>query len=164
MSSTNWDNLVGILEQLHTELVAMLVLGKRKQQVLIDGNVDELNNIVNEEETLIAEVGKLERLRTEQFGNLAKGLNLSEHATIKEIADFFPPPLNTVIQEQGVRLTDLTVQLKRVNADNISLIKQAMDIIQFTLESVVGYERQPAYGTSDKPTKPRRTLLIDHKI
>lgn len=150
--------LIDVLEDLYKSQVEMVELAKRKKQVLINGEIDELTKIIQQESNWIKRVGKLEEERlniVEQFVN-EKSIDNS-NLTIKELTNIIESPKEraqlTAINE---KLFAIIEELQQLNEINTQLIKQSLDYISNTLDSFIVDNKQPY--TYNNPSDKQKSM------
>lgn len=158
------EDLVSILKEQVTEYRALLDLAKRKQQVLIGNDIKELDKLNKEEQTIIIRATKLENKRLGLISTLSEVLGSNVEAfTLKEITEKAPEPyqseLNVIYQE----LNEVVEELHKINKENSSLIEQALKLVNFTIESIVRYDREVVYSEKDPKGVKQLSRIFDSK-
>ncbi len=161
IDSEYYSKLLGKQIGIWEEIISLAL---EKQQVLLEGDVIRLNEVVAREEMLIRDAGYLEQQRFEAFAKLAGSLNLPITSTLKEIVARCPKELGDTLEQSGTVLTGLLERMKGINSQNVSLIQQSLDLIQFTMESLVVSRQPPTYNPQDKKQKTNTSFLVDAKI
>ncbi len=151
------DKQIGIWEEI-------ISLALEKQQVLLEGDVIRLNEVVAREEMLIRDAGCLEQQRFEAFAQLADSLNLPRTCTLKEIIAHCPKAFGETLAQSGIVLAGLLERMKGINSQNMNLIQQSLDLVQLTVESIVVSQQTATYGPRDKEQKTNTSFLVDAKI
>lgn len=138
-------------------------LEKEKQQALVDNKVQEIEIITAQEERILLEVSHLEEERlhwAEFFGKeIAKK---AEEITLADLQAHYPS-LQTVIREFEIEVS----QLKELHVINTKLLENAVNLVNFTLQSLTD-ERQNTYSnpvekTGNQP-KTKKISLIDKSV
>lgn len=157
-----WEQLITLLVQMVKVYKGLLIIGNNKRSVLIAGDVHSLEKIIQQEEMLIYQAGKLEALRYKIVREIASlyGINKNDinQAELIKLAD---PDSASKLDTANKELGQLITELKPINEINTQLIKQALNIINYNVnlltqeDSGVNYAPQGAAGK----TVPARPLL-----
>jgi len=137
----------------------LMKLEEEKQQALIENAIGQIESVTAQEEKILLEVGRLEEERlywaeffAKEIGKKAEEINLSD------LAEKFPK-LETV----GRELENQINYLKNVHEINTQLLKNAMNLVEFTLQ-LLTKEKQTTYsypGNNDGRPKGGKKHLID---
>lgn len=118
------SNILGNQVILHKKL---LDLENQKTIILLDGNIEELDNLVNLEQPLIMSIANIEKKRD----LLQKKMDI-EGATLKQIVNEYKSNDNK-LENKFVELTDIIINLKRVNITNQKILSSRLDVVEFVL-------------------------------
>ncbi len=130
-------------------------LAKQKQKALIQSELSEIDRITGLEEKLIVEAGRLEQERqrcSEQIGK-TMGKPVAEMA-LSELADIFPE-----LKEVQLQLEKVLQQLRETHEINAELLKQAIQIVNYTVNLMTRPE-ETTYGLPGKKTTP----VVNHQV
>jgi len=157
--------LVDILKEQLEGYSDLLELAKNKQGALLANDIKKLEEINKKEEGKIWELTKLENKRLMIIATLKEtfGENL-ETLTLKEIAQKAPEPYQEEFEKIFVRLNEKIAQLSKINDQNSELIKQSLEIINFTLQAIVRSESEVTYGEQDRKTGQQASRILDTKV
>ena len=158
------DELLDVLDRENTEYEGLVSLSKKKKQVIIDANIKELQEITAQEEEIANKIVNLESKFTQVIGDMAVVLNRRpEELTIDEMV--------RILHKQPVeqkRLNDLRVRLKTtlqemndINAQNQSLINQALEMIEFDLTLFRSIRQAPETANYDRKAYNTGELLAN---
>jgi flagellar biosynthesis/type III secretory pathway chaperone len=143
-----FDNLVELLEDQKKIYEELLGLGKLKQTELVKGSIEVLESLNKQEEMLIFQIGRLEEDRFQCTNEIIKMYGLEENTSLRELVK---------------AMTELLIQMEKINSENIELIKQSLRFIQFSLDTIT-QETQTTY-TADRAMKVENlTRLLDKKV
>lgn len=161
-----WSRLGTLLTQLIELYTAMLDLGRKKREVLIQSKVQELDEITRSEEALVRQVAKLEQTRGELLAELAAVLSLTGEVSLQRLYAHAGPLRSKKLAEQGEKLTGLLEELKGLNGQNMQLIQQAMQFIDYNVNLLTRAVSDPTYGpkASAPGGKGTNRSWIDAKI
>ena len=147
------EELISVLEKEHEAYDRLIPITERKTRVIISGDLDELQKITDEEQSVVDQVSALEKKREEIIINMGTVLN-RDPKTLK--LKMMVKLLEKRPQEQKrlANLHDLlSAQLKRVasqNEKNKMLINQSLEMIQFELNLIQSSRMTPGTGNYTK--------------
>ncbi len=122
-------------------------LSKDKQQVIIDGNIHQLEAMTKREQTLIASLMKLEDIRDIVIGEMIKEHDIKKVETLDDVIDYVPLNYQAEVKNVRRKLVNLMKDVKKINAENGSLIEQSLDIIDFNVNVMAGFaDTETNYG------------------
>lgn len=140
----------------------LLSLSEEKKEILINGSLARLEQIVKEEHKLIQEVSYLEKDRYAMIRQLAEALRIE----VEKITVSF---LIEVVQDENDkhRLTKLKDSLEEVvkelgdiNELNAKLLEQSLEYIQTTMEIITDDPDQEAVYTNPAKANMRKGRSI----
>jgi flagellar biosynthesis/type III secretory pathway chaperone len=160
-----WEELLVVLNKILNIYKAMLTLSQQKKELLVAAKSHELERVTKQEEVLILQVKKLERLR-EQFVNqimtaygIAEG-NLSL-AALKKIAK---PDVVEQLELFGKEFDNIAAEIVPLNKLNNELIGQALGFINYNInilsQTVVG----PTYAAKGQTNEQSKRRGFDAKV
>lgn len=167
MAKDNLDRILFALEAEKTIYEKLLSLSLEKKDLIIEGKVNELNNIVQMEGSMILEIGKIEDEREKAVEELAKELKLSrENITVTYICDVLKDNRCIQIREVAKAIANILGQFKEVNDINGKLIKQSLEYINFSINLITD-SIQPhngIYEANADEDKEKKVSLFDAKV
>lgn len=142
--------LLGILESEKESYRSLLELSKRKQDLIINGDIEGLSDVVRQTERIMLNVCDLEEKRLALIG--ASTGNDSSHV---------PPELSTMLGgldkqtiDKALRLKDeilsIIGELAEVNKTNAELLKRNLNYTSFMLSAIMPDEN-PMYSNKSNP-------------
>ena len=163
----NWiDKLLDILatqKKLYSEI---LFLSENKRDVIVKNDIAELDKIVRKEESILVNIGELERSRQETLVKIAEALNIkSEDLTSSKILESVSPDIkekfNVVVNE----LTEILIKLSEVNETNSKLIKFNLEYINNVINKVVmGDGKNTIYTEKGSSNAKQQKNIIDQTV
>jgi hypothetical protein len=112
----------------------LLQLARKKGKVLVDGQVHQLDKLLQAEQALILKTGRLEEERLRLLEDLAKEYNLApQDMTLKGVCLRLPGETRREATGLEEKLQGLLGKLREANHLNQQLIKQSLDYIEFSL-------------------------------
>ncbi len=140
------ENLILILENEVSEYENLVVLSTQKTPVIVEGNLEALQKITDEEQIVVGRIQHLERNREEVIGDIANVIN-------KDVNDLKLVNLIEMLrdrpQESGRlakvhdELKDVVHRMERLNEQNRELIQNALEMIEFDMTVVQSLKAAP---------------------
>ncbi len=141
----------------------LLKLGEDKKKVIIENRIDELNEIVEQEKTIITKLSAIETFRQKCAERINKDLGLdtdSNLAAVIEKAEGTKDVLSGLLSE----LSDVIFKLKKVNNLNSGLINMQLDYIDVVKSSFFSNSINN-YGNDGKSSKEQQSInLFDRMV
>lgn len=140
------QELISILEEEQQIYETLIPVVTEKTKVIIKNNLEALQNITEQEQSVVNKVTALEKKRSEVIINIAIVMNRKpEELTLAEIVKM----LKNQPEEQK-RLSDIHSNLKRtveklvsINYQNKSLIEQSLEMIEFNMNLIQSTRMSP---------------------
>ena len=143
------QDLIDTLDKEETEYVTLLDLSKKKTPVIIKGEVDELQKITDEEQTVVNRISHLEKKREQVMDDIAEVIN-RDVKTLK--LSYLIQMLEKRPKERDElslihdRLKATVGELVMINDQNRELIRQSLDIVDFNLNLIKSMRQAPETG------------------
>lgn len=140
------ENLMLILENEVSEYENLVVLSTQKTPVIIQGDLNALQTITDEEQIVVGRIQHLERNREEVIGDIANVINkdvndLKLVNLIEMLRD--RPEECTRLSKAHDELKDVVHRMERVNEQNRELIKNALEMIEFDMTVIQSMKAAP---------------------
>lgn len=140
------ENLISVLEQECTEYEELLGLSMKKTPVIVAGDLQALQQITDEEQTVVSRINHLERQRTEVIKDIANVTN--RDVTNLKLVNLIQM-LESRPQESGKlatvhdRLKTVVGNMKRVNDQNKELITHSLEMVEFDMNLLQSMKAAP---------------------
>jgi len=142
------NSLLEILNEQHSRYSDLLGLSQEKRDVIVANDVEGLQKITHLENILISQNQKLEKKRIEITKDIALVLGANEEElTVSTLAELLDGQneQNELI-ELGKKIRQTMGELSEINAYNASLIDNALDYVEFSLNIIRSTaEQDPTY-------------------
>jgi len=162
-----WQNLIDVLEKQLELYTDSLDISRMKKEVLISGNIDNLNALTKQEEAMIFTIGKLERQRQAVVKEIGKQHGLPmENLSMKAISQLVDPEFAPRLTAINAELVAVFQQMAPLHKLNKRLIKQALIFVNQNLNLLTQTASGPTYaqqGTMVEATAKTR-FWVDRKI
>lgn len=159
------EALVSILKEQIKSYEQLLELAKKKQQALINNEIETLDNLNKEEHNVILQTTKLETKRLEIIRDLSNIFGSEiESFTLQDLEERAPEPYQEQLSAVYKELRLIVDQLQEVNQENSGLIEQALKIVNFTINTIARSEREVIYPEKDSKTVKPVSRIFDSKV
>ncbi|MDF2636170.1 MAG: FlgN protein [Pelosinus sp.] len=157
-----WNNLLKVLSQILRVCQNLLALSKEKQKVLVAADSQELEKIVKQEDSLLIEISKLEKVREQLIGEIliAHGVEKSE-ASLEKLKTIAKPNAEEQLEVFSKELRLIMDELGPLHALNAELITQALGFINYNVNVLSQIAVGPTYASGGQTDQqaPKRTLF-----
>lgn len=144
----------------------ILAISEKKTDVLVKGDIKQLDNIVKAEEKLILSIGKQEDLRYKILLDLenATGINANS-STLSEIIEKLGVKDDYDLPKIQKKTMEVLTKLEKVNDQNSGLLKKTIDSLNSTIELVASSLESETGVYSDKDKKDKKSKsIVDYKV
>ncbi len=165
-----------LCENLEEQLATYKLLVKyeqEKQEVLVNGEINQLEELVKKEQKVVFKNGELEKTRQEHISQLAEQAGVpQDDLTISRVIELAEGDMKDRLSNVYEELEYVLVELKDLNLKNNSLIEQSLSYINYSLDILVGASKDDP-GTYDKSqsgkeesgkAKKSKRSFLDRKI
>lgn len=112
----------------------LLEISKNKKNIIVEGNVDELERITKTEQSIIIELAKLEDKREDNIQRIANVIGIKpEDLTISKLVEHVDHETGKKLRDMRETMMKALRELKDLNALNSKLINNSMEYIEFSL-------------------------------
>jgi len=142
----------------------LLNLGNKKTDVLIEGDVELLKEIISLEQDIILNLGKLEKEREQLINALGEKMGQqSEDITARMILKLLPQEKQKSYEAKYVEIKKILEELDEVNKLNENLIKSALDYIELSIDLLTDASKTSTSYSADGNTNEKTIHFIDKK-
>ena len=141
-----WRELIKLLNDIGEEYLKMIELAEQKRDALVTVQVETVNKLIIEEETLLKSINSLESKRVLLVERIA-GANGWTDQKIKllDLVERSPAEFAGQMKQTGQRLADIVMRIALLNGINNNLLKQAMQIIEYNINLLSNAQATPFY-------------------
>ncbi len=141
--------LIDTLDTEEKEYVALLELARKKTPIIVEGDIEKLQTITDEEQIVVDRISALDRQRETAMNDIAEVIN-KDVTTLKlsyliDMLDKRPKEREALARVHD-RLKATIGELRLVNDQNKVLIEQSLDIVNFNLNLVKSMRQAPETG------------------
>lgn len=140
------EELINILDKERMAYESLLKLSMDKTPVIISADLETLQKITDDEQGVVNQINALDRKRQEQMKDIANVINKDVNSLkLTDLIDMLKarPAEQNKLAEVHDKLTDVIVQMKRVNEQNRELIENSLEMVQFDLNVLQAYKAAP---------------------
>lgn len=156
------ENLISVLKDEAEEYNNLLELSMKKTPVIIEGDLEGLQQITDEEQIIVAKLNRLDAKRAEVTSDIAnvlnKDVNTLKLANIIDMLSTRPVEQNQLAQAHD-ELRQVVEQMVRVNQHNQELIQQSLDIVEFDLQLIQSLRCAPQTANYNKGAYTAGTIM-----
>lgn len=158
------EELIQIMEKEASLYEELHRLSQEEEEVVIEGNLKKLDNIVRQQEGLFLYLRNYERARQRMVESLGQILSLPKKVTLSELVKVVEEPY--AAQLQNLQKT-IIVQLNKIsksNKNNVSLLEYSVKIIDEYFRFLTGAEKLPIYTSRGwSKAKIQKRKLVDQR-
>ena len=138
--------------QLYKDLIEFEI---QKQESLVNNNIQEIEEITVQEEKILLQLSRLEdeRLHWAEFFGKEVGKQ-AEEITLADLVESFP-----ALNDVRIDLEKEMVKLKDLHETNTKLLENAVNIVNFTIQSLTN-DRQTTYSNPSNRAKKKEEKSI----
>lgn len=147
------ENFMDVLEKENGEYERLVSLSKKKRQIIIDGNIPALEEITEQEQGVAGVLLNLEKKREEVVNDMSIVLSKDpEELTVTNMIAFLnkQPQEQQKLQELKEKLQGTLAEMAKVNAQNESLLRHAMEMTEFDLTLFKSIRQAPTTANYDR--------------
>lgn len=140
------EDLIFVLGEENAEYHLLLELSRKKKPVIINGDIDQLQEITEDEQNIIDRITHLEKQRRQCMSDIANVIN-------RDVETLKLENLITMLEkrpEEQKKLEDVRMNLREtvnlvsdINEQNRILLESARDIVEFNLSVYQASKRAP---------------------
>jgi len=141
-----------LIKVLDEEIVVYSKLLKNldeKTDVLVNGDIKNLDEITSREQSITETLVKLENLREKVIFNIAHKKEKSE-LDMSQILEFLEGQEKEILEEKRNKLVNILENIKEKNALNSRLIKDSLDYINLNIDLFTNRDSNLTYGKDKK--------------
>lgn len=160
------ERLSDALEKEAETYCSFLDLSRQKTEVIINGNVAELENITKNEQVLVNRIGKLEEIREQIVAEIASYIQVAPSAlTITSIIEKLDTVQGEKLKKTKESIINTVEEIKKINQLNKTLINNSLEYIDFSINLMTSANsRGVKYRKDGKEGNGERHSLFDIKL
>ena len=140
------ENLIDILDRENTEYEALVVLADQKTPAIVEGDVENLGKITEDEQEIVGRIQRMEKSRREVLADIANVVN-KDVETLKlinliQMLGKRPDQQQLLINVQA-KLKGTIDRLREANDKNQMLLTDALEMVGFNLNMLRALKSAP---------------------
>lgn len=140
------ENLIDILDRENTEYEALVVLADQKTPAIVEGDVESLGKITEDEQEIVGRIQRMEKSRREVLADIANVVN-KDVETLKlinliQMLGKRPDQQQLLINVQA-KLKGTIDRLREANDKNQMLLTDALEMVGFNLNMLRALKSAP---------------------
>lgn len=140
------ENLIDILDRENTEYEALVVLADQKTPAIVEGDVESLGKITEDEQEIVGRIQRMEKSRREVLADIANVVN-KDVETLKLINLIQMlgkrPDQQQLLMDVQAKLKGTIDRLREANDRNQMLLTDALEMVGFNLNMLRALKSAP---------------------
>ncbi len=140
------ENLINVLNKQYVEYENLLELSCKKTTIIVEGDLEKLQQITDEEQRVVGIVNQYESERLEVMKDIANVINKDvETLKLIDLANMLVqrPQEQKALTEIHDKLKSVALRMKRVNEQNKELLENSLEMIAFDLTLIQSMRKAP---------------------
>jgi len=152
-----WQDLAEVLKQIQIYYTQLFTLSGKKRTALVMVNLQTLEQLIHEEEELVAKIQQAETRRQTLLRQLARQYQeIRPEAQMKDLYAYAPAALRPVLEQLHMDLNTILERIKEAGGQNELLISGALSAVRYQLNRLGQSVVEPAYGTHGQEVVSRQ--------
>ena len=156
------ENLISVLEEECVSYEELLELSIRKTPTIVEGNLEELQKITEEEQLVVGKINGQDARRREITKDIANVLN-KDAAKLKlgDIVDMLSarPEEQNRLAAVHDSLKDVTGRMAMINEQNRELLRHSLEMVEFDLNLIHSMRSAPQTANYDSQACARGGVI-----
>lgn len=140
------DTLIETLENENTEYLKLLELSQSKTQIIVEGDLEGLEKITDEEQSFVGRINTLEHVRMDTMQKIAKVLNTDvNYLKLENLISLLDrtPREQVALAKVHDKLRTTLKEMKLINERNEQLLNSAIEMVNFNLNLIQSMKTAP---------------------
>ena len=138
------ENLISVLQEESEMYEKLLELSIKKTPIIVNGDLEELQKITDEEQEIVAAINQLDAKREEVTKDIANVLN--KDVTKLKLVDIIQMLSQRPVEQKQLasahdKLKEVVGQMTRINEQNRELIQSSLEMVEFDLNLIQNHLR-----------------------
>lgn len=156
------EDLLDVLEKERQQYLELSELGETKRDVIIHSKISELQEITAKEQEAASVLANLAKRRTQVLTDMATVLGKDpEQMTVLKMVGYLEgqPEEQAKLSQMREKLLEAGTQMALLNQQNQTLLKQAMEMVEFDLTLLKSMRKAPETANYNKEAYTTGDLL-----
>ncbi|WP_243140943.1 flagellar protein FlgN [Candidatus Galacturonibacter soehngenii] len=162
--SSLMETLIDVLDNENTEYEKLIELSKEKTPVIVEGNIEKLQEIIDKEQPIIEVINNLEQKRKETVNDIAIVLNKDvESLNIKNVIQMLEnqPSEQNKLAETHDKLSATLRTMAALNENNRMLLEHSLEMVGFEINLYHSMRKAPETANYGKDAYNKGDVLIN---
>ncbi len=156
------EDLLDVLEKERQQYLELSELGETKRDVIIHNKIPELQQITEKEQEAASVLANLAKRRTQVLTDMATVLGKDpEQMTVLKMVGYLEgqPEEQAKLSQMREKLLEAGTRMALLNEQNQTLLKQAMEMVEFDLTLLKSMRQAPETANYNKDAYTTGELL-----
>lgn len=137
MKSKMIQTLIKVLEYENRMYKELIEISSQKTDVVIQGNIEVLKQLIEKEQQLVAETKKLEQAREQILTQLSNAFGITpEEITLQDLIEHLDQEDKKAFNLVREKLQKTVIQLQYKNNLNQKLLENSLEYVQFSMNLI----------------------------
>ena len=160
------QQLIESVESVSALYAKLIELGNEKKDQIIQNRLNDLTQTLSKESKVLKQLGEAEKARVEAVESFQRsaGLPANPSTTLLELTKYITKASDKAEMDRvRTELIEITKTLKNLNASNQQLLKQSIELVEYSLDLLGGgYEEEVTYQRpTTQPSAVKRNGVLD---
>ena len=156
------ENLIEILDKENTEYKTLIELADKKTRSIVDGNLESLAKITDDEQVIVGRIQGMEKQRAKVLADIANVVN-RDVETLKlsnliQLLEKMPDQQKMLVRIHE-ELTETMDRLRLTNNKNQLLLTERLEMVDFNLNMIKALKSAPQTANYSKDAYTNGTAL-----
>lgn len=156
------ENLISVLEEECISYEKLLELSMKKTPVIVQGDLEGLQKITEEEQIIVGNINRQDAKRQEVTKDIANVLNKDVgNLKLADIVDLLEarPVEQKQLAAVHDKLKDVTRRMVMINEQNKELIRHSLEMVEFDLNLIHSMKSAPQTANYDRGACNRGNII-----
>lgn len=150
------EDLIKVLKNEEKIYSEILKVSNKKTEMIADENIEGIEKISKQEEEYIKQARLLEYKREDYITAIEKSLNIGKISDISSLSNYVnDEALKKKLKDTQIDFNNTLGELKKVNLINNTLIKDALEYIDLSLNLVTDATAESTYNKDSGSKEPQ---------
>lgn len=158
------ETLINVLDDENTEYEKLIGLSKEKTPVIVEGNIEKLQEIIDKEQPVIEVINYLEQKRADVVNDIAIVLNKDvESLNIRNVIQMLKsqPSEQDKLAQVHDKLSTTVRTMAALNENNKMLLEHSLEMVGFEINLFHSMRKAPETANYGKDAYNKGDILIN---
>ncbi|MGM0603916.1 MAG: flagellar protein FlgN [Bacillota bacterium] len=151
------DRLLNILNEEKILYLELLKIAEEKHEALVENDTEKLLETVEKDKDIIGKIEAEEEKRNETVSEIIEHFKIDdENKSYSELVKSLPEDWKEVLDPLRKELIEITDKFQKINLENHSLLKQALEFNQLSIDTILNsIQDEDITYSKDKIKQPK---------